>query len=568
MPSARPDPPTEVAGSAQSENRGECNPAGAYDRNVTVGPRGFALGVAPAVAALTLGAAANGDPASLASMRSGGTLRIASPVGPRVLDPALGRALQTRLLAGTCATLMMPGKPLRLEAAAGPPTVSRDRRTYVFTVRRGLRFSDGSAVTAENFAAGLRRILNPAMRSEVAPVYADLERITAVGRQLRIELARPSGDLPLRLALPWACPVPVGFPVDAAGVDLKVGSGPYYVALHRPGEFTLERNRNYRGPRPARIDRLVFTVSGELEDNIRAVEDGRADVLGVEIPSDVRVTLARRYGVNRRQLFRTSGTFVVALVLNTSRPLFRGNVALRRAINFALDREELVQAYAGGRLSRTPTDQILPRGIPGWVDHRIYPLAGPNLRRARALAAGNLRGGKAILYASPEDPGYPNLPNAIVRNLAKIGLQVEVKTFAIEVMNAKAGVPGEPYDLFLYNPGISPPFTPQYSDAGNQIMRVLAGENARRPSANTNFAYFDKPMYNRRLLQANALTGAARYRAFSRLEAEIMRREAPWAPIYEGSAWLFVAKRVGCVRRERVTDGVFSRIVWWDVCLR
>jgi ABC-type transport system substrate-binding protein len=461
---------------------------------------------------------------------------------------------------------MIPGNPPRLEAAAAPPTVSRDRRTYVFTVRTGLRFSDGSPLTAANFAAGLRRILHPAMRSDVAPAYADVKRITATGRRLRIELKRPSGDLVTRLSVPWACPVPVGFPVDAAGVDLLVGSGPYYVVRHDPGEYVLVRNRYYRGPRRARVDRLVHTVSGELADNIRAVEEGRADWMGVEIPSAVRVELARRYGVNKRQLFRRRGTSVAALVFNTARPLFRDNVALRKAVNFALDRAELVRAYPGGTLSRTPTDQIFPRGIPGWVDHRLYPLGRPNLRRALRLASGNLRGRKAILYASPDDPGYPKLLDTIERDLRRIGLEVETKLFAIEVMHAKAGVPGEPYDIMFFNPGIVPPFAPVYNDPASHMARLL-GENARHRSGNTNFAYFDKSVYNRRIAAADALTGAARYRAFSRLEAEIMDKEAPWAPLYEGSAWMLLSKRVGCVRYEPA-DGVFPRLAWWDVCLR
>jgi ABC-type transport system substrate-binding protein len=425
-------------------------------------------------------------------------------------------------------------------------------------VRRGLRFSDGTPLTAANFARALGRVLDPAMRAERATIYGDIRRVHARGRQLRIDLAEPRGDLPVRLALPNACPVPLGFPVDPAGIPLPVGSGPYYISRLEPFKLVvLERNRHYRGPRPQRVDRVEYTTQGELADSIRAVEEGRADVLGVAIPSEARVELARRYGVNRQQLFRRADGSVGALVLNTSRPLFRGNVALRKAINLALDRAELVRQVVGGRLSRTPTDQIVSRALPGWVDHRLYPLERPNLQRARQLAAGNLRGGKAVLYASPGDPAFPGVPNLIARNLEEIGLDVEIKPLAVDVINAKAGVPGEPYDMIFSN------FAPEYPDSGNQMARFLWGENARKSFGNTNFAYFDNPRYNRRMAAADALHGEARIRAFSRLEADIMRNAAPWAPIFENSNWLLVSKRVGCLAWDPV-----ARFASWAVCLR
>jgi peptide/nickel transport system substrate-binding protein len=517
-----------------------------------------------AVGVLTLGGAFGGAAASHVAAQPGGTLRVVSPVGPRLLDPALTRPISARLLVGTCATLMTAGNPLRLEAAAAFPEVSRNQRTYVFTVRRGLRFSNGSPLTAENFKRGLERVLDPLMLAEARSIYSDIARISATQRRLRIDLTRPSGDLPARLTRSFACPVPLGFPIDPAGVDLTIGSGPYYVARHEPGLYVLERNPYYRGPRPRRIDRLVYTIGGELADSIDAVEEGRADVLWAEIPSDVRIGLRQQYGVNKRQLFRRGGTFVGALVLNTSRPLFQDNRPLRKAVNLALSRPELVRQFPGGPLFRPPSDQILSRALPGWVDHKLYPLNRPNLRLASRLAAGNLRGGRAVLYVSSTGTtgtGFPDFPNAIVANLKRIGLQVEVKPFAEEVLNAKAGVPGEPYDMLFAD------FWPEYPDPAAQIIGRLGGKNARRPIGNTNFAYFDKAAYNRRMAAANARAGKARYRAFSKLEADILRKEAPWAPIYEGTSWQFVSKQVGCVKFQG-TDRIVLMLAYWAICLR
>jgi len=82
------------------------------------------------------------------------------------------------------------------------------------------------------------------MGSSRAELVSDVMRVTPSGLRLRIELRRPSGDLTTRLALRYACPVPPGFPVDPAGVDLTgVGSGAYnIVPLARLSSRRLARS--------------------------------------------------------------------------------------------------------------------------------------------------------------------------------------------------------------------------------------------------------------------------------------------------------------------------------------
>src|SRR5262249_47255383 len=132
---------------------------------------------------------------SAAAAAGGGTLLVITPPPPNgglsgitALDPALTPPQEASRPAGiwyaTCATVTaFPDKPApegllpQPEAAAGPPAISRDGRTYVFTVRRGLRFSDGSPLTAGNFARALDRVLNPAMASPGALMFSDVRRV-------------------------------------------------------------------------------------------------------------------------------------------------------------------------------------------------------------------------------------------------------------------------------------------------------------------------------------------------------------------------------------------------------
>jgi len=404
------------------------------------------------------------------------------------------------------------------------------------------------------------------MHSPGARIFSDVASVTASGLELHIELRRASQDLTTRLALPFACPVPLDFPTNPAGVNLTVGSGPYFVARFVPDStVVLERNRYYEGTRPHHVKSITVTMGGDIDTDIKKVEENQADVLHFEIPPRLRSGLARRYGVNRSQLFRAEGTDLAALVLNTSRPLFRNNRALRQAINFAVDRREVVRETPSGFLSRTPTDQMLPHWMPGWKDYDLYPLAAPNLARARQLARGNLRGGRAVLWTISR-LSYPAQARVIVSNLRAIGLDVKVRLLSQDVIKAKAGIPGANYDMILAGGWCCPTsrFPLDYPDPGDVIVRLLGGENARRPAGNTNWAYFDDPIYNERISAADRLTGLARYDAFSKLDADIMRNEAPWVPLHESSSWLLVSKRVGCLS----TRPLGYRNLYNDICLR
>src|SRR5262249_6547723 len=189
-------------------------------------------------------------------------------------------------------------------------------------------------LAAGNFKKALLRVMNPAMQSPGAPLFSDVKRVAANGRRLRIQLYERAADLPTRLALGYACPVPLGFPDDPAGVlPLTAGSGPFYLSGYQPGRLVvLERNRYYRGARPHKVDRIGITIGGDVQSNINAVAEGQADVLGGVVPIEIRDALAARYGVDRRQLFRIRGTYEYYVALNTSRPLFSRNAALSNAV--------------------------------------------------------------------------------------------------------------------------------------------------------------------------------------------------------------------------------------------
>jgi ABC-type transport system substrate-binding protein len=243
--------------------------------------------------------------------------------------------------------------------------------------------------------------------------------------------------------------------------------------------------------------------------------------------------LANRYGVNRSRFFVQQSLAGRMFFLNTSRPLFRDNISLRRAVNFAVDRAALIREF--GRYGAAATDQHLPPAVPGYRNASIYPLDGPDLRRARALAAGHTRGGKAVLYTCTE-PDYCVAPAQVLQhNLKAIGIDVQVKQFPFGVYFQKAATLGEPYDIILIG------WVGGYNDP-REFMQLFDSRTGAE-----NYSRFHSPLYNRLLDRAGRLSGPARYRAYGDLDDRLARDAAPAVPyaVYKTSA--FVSKRVGCV---------------------
>ena len=115
-----------------------------------------------------------------------------------------------------------------------------------------------------------------------------------------------------------------------------------------------------------------------------------------------------KYGLNKSRFWVRPGLTLRMLAFNSSRPLFRNNPRLRRAVNFALDRRALVAA-SYGPVASTATDQHIPPACPGFAT-RTSTHCGANLARAGELARGQLRNGKAVLHVETTRVGDRDRP--------------------------------------------------------------------------------------------------------------------------------------------------------------
>ena len=188
------------------------------------------------------------------------------------------------------------GRQLVPEVAAGWPRVSQEGHTYTFRIRRGYRFSPPSnaPVTAASFAWEIERVLSPrlqpgpwklALLPDVVGAIAyhagkstRVSGVTVHGDLLVIRLVKPASDLPARPADPDFCAVPVRTPIVLNGIASPIPSaGPYYLAAHGGDAFVLKRNPNYSGPRPQRVDAIVYRTGVDVRRAVALVARGTVD---------------------------------------------------------------------------------------------------------------------------------------------------------------------------------------------------------------------------------------------------------------------------------------------------
>jgi len=501
--------------------------------------------------------------ASAASGKSdarGGTLRYDLTTDFDYVDPALAYFSHTfgQMFHVTCEKLLgnqdvegEAGNRPTPQVATAMPTVSRDGKTYTFTLKSGTQFSNGAPVNAQAFVYAWNRAANPKMSSPAqtfmdvilgaqavfdgkAQTLAGVKALSAT--KLQVKLSRVAPDFLSRVAMAFFCPLPVGTPVVPEGLDAPVpGNGPYYIKEWVKGRSAIvARNPNYKGNRSANVDQISYTMRVADTASRLRLERNETD-LGA-VPAAAVAELVQKYGLNKGRFFIRKNLVYWYLAFNHDQPLFKGNNRLKQAMNHAFDRPAAVRQH--GFLGGGRTDQILPVGMPGYRDWNIYSLKGANPAKAKSvLKAGDLRSAKAVFYSS-NSGAIPKVAQVVQFNAKQIGLDVEIKQFDRVVQNEKSGTRGEPFDMTIEGWGAD------YPDPSNFINVLLLGGDNIKPEHNTNVAYFNDAAFNKRMLAAALLSGDNRYKTYGLLDRDLMKGPAPQAPYINTNARILVSERV------------------------
>jgi peptide/nickel transport system substrate-binding protein len=301
--------------------------------------------------------------------------------------------------------------------ATRPPAPSPDGRTYVFTLRRGIRYSDGTPVRPSDFRASMERYLHVSRDNGFPPYFArivgaprciseparcDLSRGIESDehtRTITIHLSARDPELLHKLTTPFAYVVPSGTPAhEDETAFVAPGTGPYRIARwdERRGGL-LVRNPHFRPTttRPAgfpdRID-VKVTPLGRLDTHVAAIDRGSADVTWLpDLPLRGRLADLVAHAPGRFYSNPMPGAWW--MFLNVRRPPF-DDIRVREALNLAADRAKLVELYGGPQLA-APICQLVPPAFPGFSPYCPYTVdpsrgggwTAPNLERARRLVA-------------------------------------------------------------------------------------------------------------------------------------------------------------------------------------
>jgi peptide/nickel transport system substrate-binding protein len=458
-------------------------------------------------------------------------------------DPALAYGvLSWQIEYETCAKLLnypdksgAAGSKLVPEVAAGFPAISKDGKTYTFTIRPGFKFNTGQNVTAASFAAAINRDADPTMNSPVVPFITDIvglqnvvdkkaqsvSGVSARGNKLTIKLTEPDGGLLNKLATPFFCAIPTNLPHDPKGVTTLPGAGPYYIASRTVGkQIVLKRNPHYRGGRPANADTMVFTMNTDPQQTFLQISNGTyaADPEGLDSPSEA-AGLAQKYGINKSRFFVNQLLETDYVALNASGNVFN-NANMRKAANYAIDRPALlrVRGFLGGKR----TSQILPPGLAGgYGGAHLYPIKGADPAKAKQISGGKC--GNVTLWYATGPVGTPQ-SQILKYNLEQMGCTVTTKSFVGFAIYTAAGVKGANYDAMFAG------WNADYPDAYDFFHILLDGTTIHETN-NNNLAYINDPTLNQKIAAANRLTGDARDKAWGQLDIWTMTHVAPWAPI-------------------------------------
>jgi ABC-type oligopeptide transport system substrate-binding subunit len=521
-----------------------------------------ALGAAMLIAAAFAGpASSKSNRPSASGQKKGGTMNInMSGTDVDYIDPTLAYGtISWQILDSVCMKLMYyPDKPdpvgskLAPDGAVGFPAVSKDGKTYVFTVKSGIKSNTGEPLTAASYAEAINRILNPKMQSPAVPFItgdngivgaqavadgkaATASGVIARGQKLTIRLMQPDGSLLSKLAMNFFCALPKGTPINADGINSFSSFGPYYVASRQVGrQIITKTNPNYHGQRPHNISTFVFTANTNLDQSLLQVKAGQADYDAGGLPSTANAQLAQQYGINKSQYHVNHGLNVDYIALNTTRPAF-SNLAMRKAANFATDRPALVRVR--GFLAGLRNDQILPPGLGGYKDIKVYPIKGADYATAKKFAS-QAGGCKNVTVYTGNTATGQNLAQVFKYNLTQIGCNVDVKLFQGFQIYIAAGTKGEPFDAVFAG------WFADYADPYDFIDILLNGQNIHE-SNNNNLAYFSNSKVEAQMKAANALTGDKRYTAYQALDLNITKNYAPWSAYENRSIREFVSARMG-----------------------
>lgn len=471
------------------------------------------------------------------------TLVVGQLAEPKSLDPATVTAVNDfRILANVFEglTRYRPGT-LEVEPALSERWEILDGgKTYVFHLRPGVRFHDGTPFDAEAVKFNLGRMLDPKHPAAgtgpfpLAFFFKAVKQVVVID-PLTIKLGLDAPYAPLLSNLAY----PAGLMVSPTAVTRlgrefsrqPVGTGPFrFARWESERQVRLEANPEYREGAP-KVAALVFRPIADANARLSEMLAGGLDVMP-ELPPD---SVAALRGDGRFRLAEAAGPHLWFLILN-AREGPTSDVRVRRAINLAIDSQAIVRDVLQG-VATVPAGAI-PDAFGPASDPELKPYAhDPEQARALIREAG-AEGARIKLLASDGGSGMLEpiaMVTAIQSDLRRVGLDAEIETFEWNAYLARV------------NGGLKDAAMAEMAWATNDpdTLPSLALKSSATPDkGGFNAGYYQNPELDRLLDEARAEQDPERRAALYRRVDRIVHEDAPWALVASWKQDAAVSARV------------------------
>ncbi len=304
-----------------------------------------------------------------------------SPAG---LDPHIVTAFtSTQIVGGTIyeGLTTIDKNLLVAPALAESWTVSEDSKTYTFKLVSGATFHDGAPVEAADVVASLNRVMSADIASPLASRLAAVEMAEAVDAStVKVTLKEPSA--PFLTALASIAIVPRQFETDKEGLqNAPMGTGPFKFEEWQPNGFiALAKHEGYWNAGLPKLDGVKFNIIPESATRQVGLISGQYGML----PNIDAATALQLRGQPNVAIAETLELAYTLIGMNVSKPPF-DNPKVREALNYALNRDEIVQAALFG--AGVPGGPLSPALTEWAVDVAEFSCFAHSVDKAKALLA-------------------------------------------------------------------------------------------------------------------------------------------------------------------------------------
>jgi ABC-type oligopeptide transport system substrate-binding subunit len=441
-------------------------------------------------------------------------------------------------------------------------TVSKNGKTYTFFIRKGFKFSNGKPVTANNFKYAINRTLNKTLASPGAQFITDTNGTNIVGgaavnagkaksasgvvvkgNKLIVHLTKPDATFMAKIPKPVVQATTPSLPLTKTVVTVSgqklPSAGPYYYSRNDVNRLTsVRRNPFYKNgagrTRPHNLQGLDVLWNQNEATLFNQTKANAVDENNTISPDQIG-GLKKTYKINKSRFWVEPQNCTGYLPMNMSNSVFKGNLKLRQAVNYAIQRKPYVGQ--AGPLAGDPWTHLLNPNVPGWQNAKIY---ATNLSKARSLAKGSTDKKITVYYRSS---GSANQGQAqIVRgNLIQLGFNpnnINMKGFSGGNIYTAMGVRGNDADM-----GVSMGWCSDYPDPYDWLNILLYGPSIQSDN-NVNYSYMNIPKWNTKMAQAAKMVGPNRYKTYGKLDISIMKQVAPVAVTRTYNTRYFFSNRV------------------------